>query len=142
MPVSTVVVMDPKQLAAVLRSNRGPVTRHLIREGERVKQEARRIAPISKNPRSGDEQGGNLRDHIVKRVANIGGDPAVLVVCEVPYALWVHEGTVAHVIRPRKAGGRLVFYWPKAGRVVSFPKVNHPGTKPNRFLVKALGVLR
>lgn len=43
-------------------------------------------------------------------------------------------GTAAHVIRPRRAGGTLVFYWEKAGRMAYFKKVNHPGTKATRFV--------
>lgn len=40
------------------------------------------------------------------------------------------KGARPHVIRPRNPGGRLVFYWPKAGQVVALRKVNHPGNLP------------
>jgi hypothetical protein len=43
-------------------------------------------------------------------------------------------GTAPHVIRPRRAGGTLVFFWDKVGATVYFKKVNHPGTKANRFV--------
>ena len=51
-------------------------------------------------------------------------------------------GTERHYI-PRGApdnpqGGPLVFYWPKVGRTVVFSWVNHPGTKPNRFVERAM----
>jgi hypothetical protein len=36
--------------------------------------------------------------------------------------------------RKKKVTGRLVFYWAKMGRLVSFPRVNHPGTKPTWFM--------
>jgi hypothetical protein len=66
----------------------------------------------------------------------------VQVVAEDEIALWHHEGTRPHTIRARRKP-LLVFFWPKAGRVVSFKQVNHPGTKPNRFLTKPLrAVLR
>lgn len=47
-------------------------------------------------------------------------------------------GTRPHVIRPHGANGRLVFFWAKAGRVVSLRSVNHPGTKANRFVQESL----
>ena len=43
-------------------------------------------------------------------------------------------GTAPHVIRPRNPGGTLVFFWEKAGRMAYFKKVNHPGTRANRFV--------
>lgn len=52
------------------------------------------------------------------------------------YAGWVNNGTRAHIIRPKKPGGYLRFYWPKAGRVVYMRSVHHPGTKAYRFLEK------
>lgn len=56
---------------------------------------------------------------------------------DVPYAGYVRWGTRPHVIRARNAK-YLRFYWPRVGRVVFFKKVNHPGTKPNYFLERAL----
>lgn len=47
-------------------------------------------------------------------------------------------GTSPHVIRPRNPGGLLVFFWAKAGRVVAFKKVNHPGTAANRFVQESI----
>lgn len=56
---------------------------------------------------------------------------------EVPYAGFVRWGTRPHVIRARRAPA-LRFYWDKVGRVVFFKSVNHPGTKPNPFMERAL----
>lgn len=47
----------------------------------------------------------------------------------VPHARYQLEGSLPHVIRPRKPGGRLVFFWKKLGRMVFLRKVNHPGTR-------------
>jgi len=55
-----------------------------------------------------------------------------------PYAIFPHGGTKAHDIDPRKANGRLVFFWAKVGRVVSLKHVNHPGTKGHFFLTGPL----
>lgn len=52
------------------------------------------------------------------------------------YAIFVHEGT-----RPHKITGNplLAFAWPAAGlNPAIFHSVNHPGTKPNRFLARAI----
>jgi len=56
---------------------------------------------------------------------------------DVPYALYVHEGTKPHEIKAKNAPF-LVFFWPKVGKVVYFKRVWHPGTKPYKFLEKAL----
>jgi hypothetical protein len=49
-----------------------------------------------------------------------------------------HEGSPPHTITPRRAGGRLVFFWDKAGRVVKLKSVNHPGMEGSKFLTKPL----
>lgn len=55
------------------------------------------------------------------------------------YSLYVIKGT-----RPHKITGNplLGFFWPKAGSFVVFHSVNHPGTKPNNFLSRALRAAR
>lgn len=160
------VVIDPTKLAEVLRSPQGPVARMLIEDGELVKREAQRLAGVYKPPDAYSashrkRRPGTLRDSIVKRLADENGELACLVGSNDPIALWHHEGTVPHVITPkavaidaggrRRAGGRfvkashvpmLVFFWPKVGHVVRFKRVNHPGTRPNRFLTNALAVLK
>lgn len=51
------------------------------------------------------------------------------------YSLFVIKGT-----RPHKIVGNplLGFFWPKVGQFVVFASVNHPGTKANNFLSRAL----
>lgn len=56
---------------------------------------------------------------------------------EVPYTLYVDQGTKAHKIRAKNAP-YLVFFWPKVGRVVHFKSVNHPGNRAYRFLERGL----
>lgn len=52
-----------------------------------------------------------------------------------PHTLFVIKGT-----RPHKITGNplLAFFWPAVGRFVVFRSVNHPGTKANDFLTRAL----
>ncbi|MFA6006937.1 MAG: HK97 gp10 family phage protein [Candidatus Paceibacterota bacterium] len=49
------------------------------------------------------------------------------------YAIYVHEGTRPHVIKARKGGG---LFWKGAAHPVK--SVQHPGTKPNRFMPRVL----
>jgi hypothetical protein len=57
-----------------------------------------------------------------------------------PLGGWILHGTSPHVIRAR--GGRpLAFFWQKGPRGAGtyfFMSVNHPGTKPNPFMDRAL----
>jgi hypothetical protein len=45
------------------------------------------------------------------------------------YAIFVHEGTKAHVILPKN---KKALFWEGARHPVK--RVNHPGSKPNRFM--------
>lgn len=53
------------------------------------------------------------------------------------YALHVHEGTVPHVIRAKKAPF-LRFWWHRKGVFMVIKKVRHPGTPSIPFLWKGL----
>lgn len=134
MPPGAFVVMNPVAVHELTHGHGGPVVRDLLIRGERVKLEAIRIAP---------KKTGNMAQHIVKRLVEIGGEPAVIVGPQhVAYAVWVHEGAGPHVIRPRNAP-QLVFFSQKLGKTVFMGpgrEVNHPGNKPNRFLIRALRV--
>ena len=50
-----------------------------------------------------------------------------------PYALYVHEGTKAHIIRPRI---KQALYWKGALHPVKI--VQHPGTKKNPFVERTV----
>lgn len=52
--------------------------------------------------------------------------------------LWLHRGTPAHVIRPKRPGGKLRFYWDRVGTVVYFDKVNHPGIGGTPYLTSSM----
>lgn len=54
------------------------------------------------------------------------------------HASFTNDGTEAHVIRPRRSGYPLKFYWPKVGAVVRFAYVNHPGTIGTKWWDKTL----
>lgn len=125
------VVMDPRAIQAFINDGGGPVVRDLLVRGDRVKTEAKRLV---------GKKTHNLENRIVKRIISEDGVPVVQVgVVGVSYAFFHHEGTEPHVIRARRARV-LAFYSPREGRTIFTKQVNHPGTKPNRFLVNALRV--
>lgn len=57
---------------------------------------------------------------------------------KVKYAAAIHEGAKPHIIRPRRQGGRLRFYWEVTGRVEFFRSVRHPGVGATPFLTSAM----
>lgn len=137
------VLIDPAKLAELMRSPSGPVVRALIEDAELVKIEAQRLVGVSRPdpvPRRKPRRPGTLRDSIVKRVAWDNEGVVILVGSDDPIALYHHEGTQPHPIEPKDAEF-LVFYWPVTGRVMYLKRVQHPGTRPNRFLTNALRVL-
>jgi HK97 gp10 family phage protein len=76
---------------------------------------------------------GTLRRSITSQVRGAGGSVSGIVGTNVPYAKFVHEGTAPHVIVPVSA---KALFWPGAAHPVK--RVNHPGTRANPFLKKAL----
>lgn len=134
------VILNPQALNALLRGSSGPVVRHLSKRGEEVKEIAKRKVGVSKpDPIRPGKPIGRLRNSIVKRITTVNNEPAVLVgVFAGPatrYAAFHHEGTVPHVIRAVRKP--LLVFW-AGGGVVRTKRVNHPGTRPNRFLTEAL----
>ncbi len=96
---------------------------------------------------------------ILKKSGNVRyGDLEATVGYNAPYALFVHEGTAPHVILPRSGGvlafppsgargafrgGQRVGVFRFGGRqtvvgLVFAKRVEHPGTKPNRYLADAV----
>lgn len=59
----------------------------------------------------------------------LGHDPRVA-----PYALFVHWGTRAHLIKPRR---KKALRWPAGGAFAFAKGVKHPGTKADPWLVRA-----
>jgi hypothetical protein len=128
---------------ALLKGANGPVYRLMIRSAEAVRQEAKRLVGVHQ-PVPGERRArrpGTLRDSIVKRPARTSdGDIVFYVGSNDPIAKIHHDGTLPHTIRATRAPA-LRFYWAKAGRVVSFKSVHHPGTPPRPYLKNALRVL-
>lgn len=60
------------------------------------------------------------------------GNDGLVFTNDVYYAAYVHNGTAPHVIRPKNAGGVLVFEI--GGQTIYTKLVNHPGTKAQPFI--------
>lgn len=101
----------------------------------------RPYAPIGKpGPLSGG-LAGELRRSIRRDRAGwagTGGRFRGRIVAPVVQARTTDQGAPAHIIRPRRVGGLLVFYWPKLGKVVGYHYVNHPGNQARPWWLKAL----
>lgn len=85
-------------------------------------QELHDAAPVS-----GDSTGGHMRDMITAQRESDSPHVAYRIVSPAPQSEWTEEGTTPHLITPRGSGYPLKFFWPKVGKVVRFPYVNHPG---------------
>ena len=75
---------------------------------------------------------GGIEVNVGAGVGSVGG-AGTGVSQGVGYALFQEQGTRRHSIRPRNPNGWMKFFWPKAGRVVFFKHVNHPGHKATHW---------
>jgi len=118
---------DPSAIAALLSGPNSKVAAYLLGIGTEIATEARRR--VGKDTRQ-------LEQTIVPRLEAFNPKrPRVKVIAGTSYALAHHQGTRPHVIRPvRKKALRFV----SGGAVVFATSVNHPGTRPNPYLVSAL----
>lgn len=101
-------------------------------------------APVSKptpiHPRSSAPQvvPGQLKHSINTRIDGSYPELVGKVIANVPYAYFVHEGTQAHPILPRRPAYALAFWWERQGEFVTRNSVFHPGTTAQPFLRDAL----
>lgn len=113
---------------AALNRTMTNATRSELREASRqVVQRAKVLAPV---------RTGRLRSSIraePPRIFSLRG--SVTVGSDLEYAGYVNDGTAPHVIRPRR---RRALRFIVGGRVVFARRVNHPGTRANPFLDRAL----
>lgn len=103
----------------LLLSPDSPVMKELVRKARRVQRNARRMAP--------GRMGRRVRSVVVGRHVRVESNH--------PATLYVVRGTRPHQIRPRTR--QVLKFTTKRGTVFA-RVVNHPGTKPNDFMTKAL----
>lgn len=121
------ITLDHGKIDELLNSPRGDVGRHLSRQAKKVQVAAKRQVGV---------RTGRLRNSIrVYGHGRTSNGQHMYIGSSVPYALMHHEGTKKHVIEPKRKS-YLKF---RQGAVFVYRKrVNHPGTKPNRYLTDNL----
>jgi hypothetical protein len=123
--------LDVAAVRRWLDSPNGDAARYLFRKGLDVSNTAKQLVGV-------DE--GELRRDIGLRPGSDALGLYVDVGSSVEHALVHHEGSAAHTIRPKKAGGMLRFK--VGGRVVFARIVRHPGTRGTHYLTRALEMIR
>jgi hypothetical protein len=116
------VTFDEKAMFDLLDNPKGTVGHHLQKIGLEILYGARAMVGV---------RTGRLKRSLNYRQGLRGRVQYVAVGSNVKYALMHHEGTRHHTIRAHQ--GRLLRF-NVGGRVVYARKVNHPGTRPNRYL--------
>lgn len=107
----------------IAKSPNGPVGLDLIKRAKRVQRHAKMQVPI---------RTGRLKRSIkvYKHERYVNGQ-GIRIGTSVPYASFVHDGTKPHLIIPNN---KRALKFTKKGQVIITKRVNHPGTRPNRFL--------
>lgn len=105
-----------------LKNPAGPVGQDLARRSSKVMVAAKRQVGVKT---------GALRDSIHMRHEREITGQAMWIGSPLPYAKLHHEGSKPHVILPVQ-GKYLKFV--SGRRLVFTTMVNHPGTRPNRYL--------
>lgn len=120
------IVWDNAEVYKLLQSPIGAVGLDLAKRARRVKNAAQRQV--------GKKTGAlKLSISIDQRVTSYGQKASVG--SKLPYALLHHEGSRPHVILP-VTKKHLAFV--SKGRLIITNRVNHPGTRPNRYLTDNL----
>lgn len=103
-------------------STRGMVGKHISRLGTRVAIRAKMQVGVRTR---------KLKASIRSETFEARRGPMAQVGSSRDYALLHHEGSKPHTITARRA---KVLRFKSKGRIVYAHSVNHPGTKPNRYL--------
>lgn len=116
---------NPVAIEELLHSTGGMVGRDLVKRCIRVHQVAVATAP---------EKSGNLKRKLRWDITvGVTGLIGLVGAKDVPYFQYVIDGTRPHRI---EAKDKQALYWP--GAIHPVKSVNHPGTRPNDFLVRAM----
>lgn len=126
-PVSIRLDLNHAAIRHLLTGETEPVVKFIRRVARDVRNRAVLHCPVDT---------GLLRQSLTESVDINDSRVVAFVGTDVPYAIYVHEGTRPHLIRPRRPGGALRFT--VGGQVVFAKYARHPGTKPNPFLRRAV----
>jgi hypothetical protein len=106
-----------------LNGPRGPVW---------IALEARTKKTVAQAKRQAGYRTGRLRTSIYSTHTKIPNGQMIKIGSDVEYAYMHHQGTRPHVILPK--GDHEFLRFNAGTRIVYTRMVNHPGTRPNRFL--------
>lgn len=113
----------------LLNNRFGPVGQDLMRRARNVQQAAKGIGP---RRRQVGVNTGRLRESINIKWDRTATGQKASVGSDLKYALAHHEGTRPHVILPVRA--QALAFPGRGGTMIITKRVNHPGTRPNRYL--------
>lgn len=113
--------------AALSRTIRGASRNELDAAARRVLNRARVLAPVDTGRLRASIRIESRRTLTLRTIYTIGSD--------VSYAPYVNDGTRPHKIRPKT---KKALRFRVGGKTVFAAVVNHPGTKANPFLDRAL----
>lgn len=125
------LVIDNAQMRAVL-TGRNSAAVQLVQKAQRqTLTRAKVTSPVDS---------GALRNSHVAEPIKVSGDKVTTEIsveggAKQDYAMYVHEGTKPHVIKPRR---KKVLSWKGPEGRVFATAVNHPGTEPRPWLRLAL----
>lgn len=120
------ITFNKAALERELNGPNGSVAKFFTKRLVQATAQARREAPVKT---------GELRSKIDWKIGKDGRGLFGVLRAYAAHAVPVHQGTRPHVILPKR--GRFLRFT-SGGRVVYAKKVNHPGTKANPFLVRAV----
>ena len=114
----------------VLKNPAGPVGRDLVRRGTRITAAAKAQVGVKT---------GALRASIHMRHMRDSRGQYVRIGSNLHYARMHHDGTAPHLIKPNR---KSMLKFQSKGQTIFAHLVNHPGTKPNRYLTDNLRFAR
>lgn len=122
--------IDDAKLDFAVNSPQGPVGDTLHKRGT--------LAVFAARAQVGVDTGA-LRASIGMIHDRVGAFQTVTIYANDPIAYYHHEGTAPHVILPQR---HQQLRFSGGGRVIYTHHVNHPGTRPNRFLEDQLTIFK
>jgi hypothetical protein len=128
--MSVKLIIDGARLEELLHSRTGAVGRYLDTRATIVQMAAKEDCP---------KRTGNLSERINRRWFDAGGELAISVIAQTPYAMWVHEGTGIYgpLKRPIVPVHAKALSWIGADGVRVFAK-SVKGMRGRPFLAKNL----
>ena len=125
------LVIDNAQMRAVLTGKNSAAVQLVQKAQRQTLTRAKITSPVDS---------GALRNSHVAEPIKVSGDKVTTEIsveggAKQDYAMYVHEGTKPHVIKPRR---KKVLSWKGPEGRVFATAVNHPGTEPRPWLRNAL----